>query len=187
MTPEAAAPRRAAFLDRDGTLIVDADYLARSELVELIPGAVAAVRRLNEAGVVVVVITNQSGIARGLLTEDDYARVEERVRLDFAEAGARIDATYHCPHHPAITGPCNCRKPALGMYEQARDELNLDPRASLFVGDRWRDVGPGIALGGRAFLVTSPATPHDDLMRAERDAETASSLGEAVDRYLAGN
>jgi FMN phosphatase YigB (HAD superfamily) len=73
------------------------------------------------------------------------------------------------------------------MYEQARDELNLDPRTSLFVGDRWRDVGPGIALGGRAFLVTSPATPHDDLMRAERDAETASSLGEAVERYLSGN
>jgi D-glycero-D-manno-heptose 1,7-bisphosphate phosphatase len=182
-----AAPRRAAFLDRDGTLIVDADFLARPEGVELIPGAADAVRRLNEAGVVVVVITNQSGIARGLLTEEDYARVEERVRLDFADAGARIDATYHCPHHPAITGQCSCRKPALGMYEQARDELGLDPATSLFVGDRWRDVGPGIALGGRAILVTSPATPHDDLMRAERDAETAPSLGDAVDRYLADN
>ena len=181
------APRRAAFLDRDGTLIVDADFLARPEGVELIPGAADAVRRLNEAGVLVVVITNQSGIARGLLTEDDYARVEERVRLDFAQAGARIDATYHCPHHPAITGQCSCRKPALGMYEQARDELGLDTAASLFVGDRWRDVGPGIELGGRAILVTSPATPHDDLMRAERDAETAPTLGAAVDRYLAGN
>ncbi|MFL5560058.1 MAG: D-glycero-alpha-D-manno-heptose-1,7-bisphosphate 7-phosphatase [Gemmatimonadaceae bacterium] len=187
MTAPTGAPRRAAFLDRDGTLIVDADYLARPELVELIPGAAAAVRRLNEAGVVVVVVTNQSGIARGLLTEDEYARVEERVKLDFADAGARIDATYHCPHHPAITGQCDCRKPALGMYLQASEEMNLDPRSSLFVGDRWRDVGPGISLGGRAFLVTSPATPHDDLMRAERDAETAVSLGEAVDRYLAGN
>jgi len=185
--PDVPAPRRAAFLDRDGTLIVDADYLARPEGVQLIPGATDAVRRLNEAGVVVVVITNQSGIARGLLTEDDYARVEARVALMFSEAGARIDASYHCPHHPAITGQCNCRKPALGMYEEARDDLGLDTAQSLFVGDRWRDVGPGIALGGRAILVTSPATPHDDLMRAERDAETAPSLGDAVSRYLAGN
>ena len=176
----APAPRRAAFLDRDGTLIVDADFLARPEGVELLPGAADAVRRLNEAGVLVVV-------ARGLLTEEDYARVEERVRIDFADAGARIDATYHCPHHPAITGQCSCRKPALGMYEQARDELGLDTTTSLFVGDRWRDVGPGIELGGRAILVTSPATPHDDLMRAERDAETAPTLGAAVDRFLDGN
>jgi D-glycero-D-manno-heptose 1,7-bisphosphate phosphatase len=179
--------RRAAFLDRDGTLIVDADFLAHPDCVELLPGAIDAVRRLNDAGVIVVVVTNQSGIARGLLTEDDYARVEERVRLEFADAGARIDATYHCPHHPAITGACDCRKPGLGMYEQARDDLSLDTAASLYVGDRWRDVAPGIALGGRAILVTSTATPHDDLMRAERDAETAPSLGEAVDRWLAGN
>lgn len=183
----AEAPRRAAFLDRDGTLIVDADFLARPEGVQLIPGATDAVRALNDAGVLVVVITNQSGIARGLLTEDEYQRVEERVRLDFADAGARIDATYHCPHHPAITGQCDCRKPALGMYLQARDEHGLDTRSSLFVGDRWRDVGPGIELGGRAILVTSPATPHDDLMRAERDAEIAPSLGDAVARYLDGN
>ena len=187
MTPDAPPPRRAAFLDRDGTLIVDADFLAKPEGVEVLPGAVEAVRRLNDAGVVVVVITNQSGIARGLLTEEDYARVEERVRIDFAEAGARIDATYHCPHHPAITGQCDCRKPALGMYLQARDEHALDTRTSLFVGDRWRDVGPGIELGGRAFLVTSTATAHDDLMRAERDAEIAPSLGDAVARYLDGN
>ena len=179
--------RRAAFLDRDGTLIVDADFLAHPDGVQLIPGATDAVRRLNDAGVTVVVVTNQSGIARGLLTEDDYARVEERVRLVFAESGARIDATYHCPHHPAITGPCDCRKPSLGMYENARDDLALDTAASLYVGDRWRDVAPGIAFGGRAFLVTSSATPHDDLMRAERDAETAPTLGDAVARYLTGN
>ena len=73
------------------------------------------------------------------------------------------------------------------MYENARDDLALDTAASLYVGDRWRDVAPGIAFGGRAFLVTSSATPHDDLMRAERDAETAPTLGDAVERYLAGN
>ena len=178
---------RAAFLDRDDTLVVDRHYMNDPDQLELLPGAAVAIRELAAEGIPSILCTNQSGIARGLLTEDEYTRVEERVRLDFADAGARIDATYHCPHHPAITGQCSCRKPALGMYEQARDELGLDTATSLFVGDRWRDVGPGIELGGRAILVTSPATPHDDLMRAERDAETAPSLGAAVDRYLAGN
>lgn len=177
--------RRAAFLDRDGTLIEDAHYLSRPEQVKLIPGAADAIRRLNEAGIAVVVVTNQSGIARGMFTEDDYERVAERVRVLFREAGATLDAAYHCPHHPAITGTCDCRKPGLGMYEQATEELSLDPKRSLFVGDRWRDAAPGIALGGRAILVVGPETPPADRERAERDAETAGSLGEAVTRYLA--
>lgn len=177
---------RAAFLDRDGTIIVDTHYIARPEQVRLVPGAAAALRTLNEAGVLVVVVTNQSGIARGMVTEDDYERVTERIALLLEEAGARIDATYHCPHHPAITGQCDCRKPGLGMYLQARDEHEIDMRASLFVGDRWRDVEPGIVLGGRAILVTGAETPADDLARAQRDAETAPSLGEAVSMYLAG-
>jgi D-glycero-D-manno-heptose 1,7-bisphosphate phosphatase len=176
--------RRAAFLDRDGTLIEDSHYLAKPEGIRILPGAIDAVKRLNKAGVVVVIVTNQSGIARGLMTEDDYQRVATRLVALFADAGALIDASYHCPHHPAITGQCDCRKPALGMYIQARDELNLDTASSLFAGDRFRDVGPGIELGGRAILIPSSSTPHDDLRLAERDAETASSLGEAVDRYL---
>ena len=178
--------RRAAFLDRDGTLIEDRDYLATPEGIRILPGAVDAVKRLNGAGVAVVIVTNQSGIARGLMTEDDYERVASRLVSLFADAGATIDATYHCPHHPALTGPCDCRKPALGMYTQAAEEMTLDPAASLFVGDRFRDVGPGIALGGRAILVPSSATPHDDLTLAERDAEVVHSLGEAVERFLQG-
>lgn len=178
-------PRRAAFIDRDGTLIEDAHYISRPEQVRLIPGAADALRQLNEAKIAVVVVTNQSGIARGMFSEDDYARVAERVQVLFREAGATIDATYYCPHHPAITGPCDCRKPGLGMYEQAREEMSVDPTRSLFVGDRWRDVAPGIALGGRAILVVGPETPQADRDLAERDAETAASLDEAVTRYLA--
>ena len=176
--------RRAAFLDRDGTLIEDSHYLSKPEAIRILPGAVDAVKRLNGAGVVVVIVTNQSGIARGLMSEEDYTKVAERLGSLFADAGARIDASYHCPHHPAITGPCDCRKPALGMYVEARDTLGLDTATSLFAGDRFRDVGPGIALGGRAILIPSSSTPHGDLTLAERDAEVASSLGEAVDRYL---
>ena len=176
--------RRAAFVDRDGTIIEDAHYISRPEQVRLIPGAADALRRLNEAGVVVVVATNQSGIARGMITEEEYARVAERVSTLVREAGATIDATYYCPHHPAITGSCDCRKPGLGMFEEARDDLDLDLRASLYVGDKWRDVVPGIELGGRAILVVSPETPAEDLARAQRDAETARSLDDAVIAYL---
>jgi histidinol-phosphate phosphatase family protein len=180
------AKRRAAFLDRDGTLIEDSHYLSKPEAIRILPGAVDAVKRLNAAGVVVVIVTNQSGIARGLMSEDDYTKVAERLVSLFGDAGAKIDASYHCPHHPALTGPCDCRKPALGMYVEARDTLDLETHTSLFAGDRFRDVQPGIALGGRAILVPSSSTPHGDLTLAERDAEVASSLGEAVDRYLGG-
>ena len=176
--------KRAAFVDRDGTIIEDAHYISRPEQVRLIPGAAEALRRLNDAGVLVVVVTNQSGIARGMITEAEYARVAERVATLVREAGASLDATYYCPHHPAITGACDCRKPGTGMFEQARDEHGIDLRASLYVGDKWRDVEPGITLGGRAILVASADTPPGDLSRAERDAETARSLGDAVIAYL---
>src|ERR1043165_10137569 len=115
-------PRRAAFLDRDGTIIRDTEYLRDPEQVELLPGAAAAIKRLNDAGIPVIVVTNQSGIARGLLTEQDYERVRMRVDQELAKHGARIDATYHCPHYPEITGPCDCRKPGLKFYLQAAEE-----------------------------------------------------------------
>src|SRR5512134_413953 len=97
--------RRAAFLDRDGTIIEDVNYIARAEDVRLLPGADEAIRLLNDAGVAVVVITNQSGIARGLVTPAQYESVCRRVDEVLATGGARLDATYYCPHHPDITGP----------------------------------------------------------------------------------
>ncbi|HET6680647.1 MAG TPA: HAD family hydrolase [Gemmatimonadaceae bacterium] len=178
--------RRAAFLDRDGTLIADEHYLADPDRVRLVDGSSAAVRRLNDAGVSVVVVTNQSGIARGLLSEDEYLAVERRVAERFAAAGARIDATYHCPHHPDFTGPCACRKPGTLLYERAIADLHLDTRESLFAGDRWRDIAAGIALAGRAILVRGPDTPAVDLEIAQRDAEVVDNLAEAVDRFLHG-
>lgn len=184
MTPEAA--RRAAFLDRDGTLIEDVNFISRPEDVRLIPGVPDALRALREAGVLIVVVTNQSGIARGVFTMDDYEKVAGRLDGLLRDAGASIDATYLCPHHPAITGPCECRKPGLLLYEQAIAEHGIDPHQSLFVGDKFRDVEPGLSLGGRAVLVATRETSHEDLRRAQRDAETASSLGEAVQRFLSG-
>lgn len=176
----------AAFLDRDGTIIRDTEYLRDPDQVELLPGAAQAIRRLNDAGWPVIVVTNQSGIARGLLTEQDYERVRMRVdRLIADAAGARIDASYHCPHHPDITGPCECRKPGVKMYRDAAAAHGLGTAKSWYVGDRLRDVTPGDHFGGRSVLLLVESTPDADRARAT-ERLTAPSLAEAVDLILAG-
>jgi histidinol-phosphate phosphatase family protein len=178
--------RPAAFLDRDGTIIHDATYVRDPRDVELLPGAADAIRRLNALDVPVIVVTNQSGIARGYLGPDDYERVRQRLDALLAESGARIDATYMCPHFPDITGPCDCRKPGLELYHRAIADHQLDPTRSLFTGDRCRDVVPAIALGGLGILLDVDSTPEEDRHRAHEESATiAASLGEAVDRFVA--
>jgi D-glycero-D-manno-heptose 1,7-bisphosphate phosphatase len=145
--------RRAAFLDRDGTLIEERHYPADPTAVVLIPGTAAALRALADAGYALVVVTNQSGIARGLYAEAAFQAVQQRVTALLAEHGVRLDGVFHCPHHPAYSGPCDCRKPAVGLFRRAAGQLGIDPAASIYVGDRVRDVQPALALGGRGFLV----------------------------------
>ena len=176
--------RPAAFLDRDGTLIEDAVYLADPDRVRLLPGAVAAVRALNERGVLTIVVTNQSGIAQGLLTEAQYEATRDRLVKLMHDAGARIDATFHCPHYPSVNGPCECRKPGTLLYRRAAEEFDIDLAASLYVGDRDRDVAPGLSFDGFARLVPSPSTPEHDLDLARERGILATSLGESVDAYL---
>lgn len=176
--------RPAAFLDRDGTLIDDVGYVGTPEQVHLIEGVADALRLLHDAGIPAVVITNQSGIARGLFTESDYERVREQLDASLAAEGVRVAASYHCPHHPDVGDACACRKPGTLLHRRAASELGLDPARSLFVGDRWRDVEPAIALGGRGILVPGPVTPPAELERAERHAETAPSLRDAIARWL---
>jgi histidinol-phosphate phosphatase family protein len=182
----AAQPRPAVFIDRDGTIIRDLHYLNDPELVELIPGAAAAMSRLRAAGFAVVVVTNQSGIARGLMTVGDYERVRARVEWLMAAAGGRLDATYMCPHHPAITGPCDCRKPGSALFSRAATDMGLDLRRSVLLGDRWRDIAPAPVLGARGLLIPGPETPAADLDRAVREADVAPTLATAVDRILGG-
>jgi D-glycero-D-manno-heptose 1,7-bisphosphate phosphatase len=177
--------RAAAFFDRDGTIIQDVDYPRSPEHAVLLPGAAEAIARLNASAIPVVVVTNQSGIARGLLTVADYNAVRERVDELLAAAGAHIDASYMCPHHPDYTGPCDCRKPGTLLYRQAASEHGFNLAHSTYLGDRWRDVAPALELGGRGILIAGPSTPPEDLERGQAEVEVVPSLAEAVKRVLA--
>jgi D-glycero-D-manno-heptose 1,7-bisphosphate phosphatase len=176
--------RAAVFLDRDGTLIRDVNFLARAEQVELIAGAAAAVRRINEAGMPAIVITNQSGIARGYFTQADYETVHARMVELLKADGARVDAAYVCPHFPDVSGPCECRKPGTLLYRRAADEHGLDAKASWFIGDRLRDVSPAEELGGTGILVPSDQTPLAELERARKEFIVEASLDAAVARAI---
>ncbi len=149
--------RRAVFLDRDGTIIEDVAYLRDKEQVRLLPGVADAIKRLNGTGFLAIVVTNQSGIARGLLSRNDYRMSERRVDELLAQEGAKLDAHYFCPHLPELTGPCDCRKPGALLYRQAAEQFHIDLARSWWVGDRMRDVLPADALGGRGILVLSGA------------------------------
>lgn len=176
--------RQAVFFDRDGTLIDDVHYIADPGRVVLRPGAARAVRRLNDAGWRVIVVTNQSGIARGIVSEDDYRRVAERVESLLAEGGARIDATYYCPHLPEITGPCDCRKPGVALFERAAAEHDIDLARSAYVGDKLRDIEPARRFGGLGILVPARDTPWIDQQRAHDEFTRNTTLDAAVDRVL---
>jgi D-glycero-D-manno-heptose 1,7-bisphosphate phosphatase len=151
--PAAAPLRPAVFLDRDGTIIEEVKYLADPEGVVLLPGAVEALTLLRDAGFSLVVVTNQSGIARGLYGVEDYEAVALRLDELLATHGLRLDATHFCPHHPDISGDCACRKPATGMHRAAADDLGLDLARSFLVGDRVGDLLPALELGGEGILV----------------------------------
>jgi histidinol-phosphate phosphatase family protein len=150
----------AVFVDRDGTLIEDPGYLADPRKVRLLPGVAAAVRALNEAGIPVIVVTNQSGIGRGFYTEAQFHRVQEEVERRLAGLGAHLDAVYFCPHDPERES-CGCRKPGTELFVRASEELGLDSRRCLYVGDRVRDVEPGLRLGGEVILVAGPDGTYD--------------------------
>jgi D-glycero-D-manno-heptose 1,7-bisphosphate phosphatase len=153
--------------------------------IHLLPGAAETVRRLNNAGFLAIVVTNQSGIAQGLITEAQYEATRDRLAALLREAGARLDAQYHCPHYPSVTGGCECRKPGTGLFRQAAREHDISLAQCLYVGDRRRDVEPGIILGGCGVLVPSAETTTAELMWASEHATVDASLPDAVTRYLA--
>lgn len=149
---------RAVFIDRDGTLIEEAGYLNHLDRLRFFPYTVDAVRQLNRAGLVVVVVTNQAGIARGIVPEAFLEKAHGHISAVLGAGGAHIDRYYHCPHHPdgiveGLNIDCDCRKPQPGLWKKAATEMGLDLSRSFSIGDRWRDVEAARAAGTRVVMV----------------------------------
>ena len=163
----AEARRRAVFLDRDGTLVEDPGYLHDPVAVRLLTGVARGLADLDAAGLALVLVSNQSGIARGYFPPEAFAAVNLRLEELLGAGGPRFAGIYHCPHHPDFGGPCDCRKPAVRLFRQAAADLGLDLANSWFVGNRASDVEPATVLGGRGVLITASA-PESDLEAARR-------------------
>jgi D-glycero-D-manno-heptose 1,7-bisphosphate phosphatase len=152
-----AGLRAAVFLDKDGTLIEDLPYNVQPDRIRFAPGARAAIRLLTHAGYPIVVVTNQSGVARGYFTEGDLDAVARHLDRELRALGSRLEGFYFCPHVPdgvneyAIV--CDCRKPEPALIHRAAEDLGLDPARSWFVGDTWMDVAAGQAAGCRTIMV----------------------------------
>ena len=179
-----SAPVPALFLDRDGIVNVDHGYVHRIEDFEFVPGIFDLLRTAHAAGRRLVIVTNQSGIARGRYGEADYQRLTAWMQARFIEAGAPLAGVWHCPHLPGAPAPygldCDCRKPAPGLILAARDALGLDLAGSILVGDKARDVESARRAGvGRAWLVsTGPA----EIAACAADAVYPSVAALAADR-----
>jgi histidinol-phosphate phosphatase family protein len=148
------------FLDRDGTIIEEVGYLNRLERLAFFPWTIDAIRSLNEAGLAVVVVTNQAGVAQGYYEEDFVRETHRRIDQTIRAGRGRVEAYYYCPHHPtakveAYRQVCECRKPGTGMLRQAAADLALDLSGSYVVGDRWGDVELAHAAGARAVIVAT--------------------------------
>ena len=183
----------AVFLDRDGVLIEEVGYPTRPEHIRILGGVARALARLAQAGFKQIVVTNQSAIARGLMTEEDLDRFHEALDEQLDLLGVGVDAYYACPHHPDpseaarqdLAVECECRKPKPGLILQAAEDLEIDLDASWLVGDTWRDIQAGQAAGLRTIKL--PADPsHDALRRPEVAPPTveAADLNKAVDIIL---
>lgn len=145
------AKSRAVFLDRDGTLIREKNYLRHVKDIKLISGVVQSLKMLREQGFKLILVTNQSGIARGYFTEEKLKRIHDRLQKMLCRKGTGLDAIYYCPHHP--DDECLCRKPLLGLIKQAQKAFNIDLRASYSVGDHTGDFLLGQKMGGKGIFV----------------------------------
>ncbi len=151
-------PAKAVFLDRDGTIIEERGYLNHPDALELIPGAADGITLLNKVGLKAIVISNQSGVARGYFPEELLDRLHDKMQALLAEQGARVDAIYYCPHHPCIGNPpyrkdCECRKPKIGMLQAAALDLSIDIRGSYLIGDKISDMKTAANAGCTPVLV----------------------------------
>jgi len=182
----------AVFLDRDGTINEEMGYINHIDRFVLLPGAAAAIRRINESGLRALVVTNQSGAARGYFSIELIDQVHQKMMDLLKEQGAFLDGIYTCSHAPASerrSGSCNCRKPGIGLMEQAAEELKLDLQRSYVVGDRFKDIEMARNAGAKAVLVLTGYGKGElnffgAISKVQADF-VAGDLGEAVDWILA--
>jgi len=169
----AGSLNRAVFLDRDGTIAPDVHYCRRPEDFMLFPSATRAIKMLNERGFKVIVVTNQSAVARGYTTEEMLSKIHQKMEKELEKEGARVDGIYYCPHHPDDN--CDCRKPKPKLVLQAAKDFNIDLKKSFVVGDLWMDIALGKSVGCRTILVGNSPSPEvspddtaPDLLEAAR-------------------
>ena len=149
---------KALFLDRDGVVNVEKNYLHKIEDFELMEGILEVCRVYQDQGYLIIIVTNQSGISRGYYTEEDFAHLSRWMVEHFQEFGIKISHIYHCPHHESIDGICECRKPEPGMFLEAQKEYDLDMAASVMIGDNERDIEAALRAGvGMNILLSSEA------------------------------
>ena len=158
----------AVFLDRDGTILRDVGYLSRQEQIEILPRVPEAIRLLRKKGYKIVVVTNQSAVARGRLSEEQLKRIHEEMRARLAAAGATLDAVYYCPHHPSEGVPayrilCDCRKPNTGMIRRASEELGLEPARSYVVGDQAIDMELAVRAGASGIWLCDSGSAQESV------------------------
>lgn len=139
--------RKALFLDRDGVVNVEKNYLHKIEDFELMEGIIDVCRMYQEQGYLIIIVTNQSGISRGYYTEEDFTLLSQWMVEHFNQLGVTISHIYHCPHHESIDGVCECRKPEPGMFLSAQKEYELDMAASVMIGDNERDIEAALRAG----------------------------------------
>lgn len=174
----------AIFLDRDGTINEEVGYIENLDRLLIIPAAFEAIRMINLSGMKAVVITNQSAIARGIVTEDFVRQTHDHLQASLKKKGAAIDAFYYCPHHPTAGNPplcrtCACRKPEPGLFWQAAQDLNLDLSSSFMIGDRYNDIAAAHRAGVRGVLVKT-GYGADILENAGPDRETPEGKPEFI-------
>ncbi len=185
---------RAVLLDRDGTISEEVGYVNHPDRFQLYPWTAPAISRLNRAGLKVIMITNQSGVARGYFPESLVLEIHLRLREELARGGAVLDGVYYCPHHPegsveSYRRQCLCRKPGTGMLERAAVEHGLDLGSSFVVGDKYLDVQVGFKVGARTILVTTGYGKGELLYNGDswprRPDHVAANLLEAADWIVA--
>jgi D-glycero-D-manno-heptose 1,7-bisphosphate phosphatase len=182
--------KSAVFFDRDGTLNIEKGFVHKREDFEFVDGAVDVIRRLREKGFLVVVVTNQSGIARGLYTEKDVKRLHNWINKELKKRGTFIDRFYFCPHHPEAPvrkyrRDCACRKPGPGMLLQAIEELKIDPHTSYMIGDKARDACAGKKAGITSILISGDEGAIGTTTCDEEPDAVVKSLREAA-QYILG-